>query len=48
MGKDKVMCPTNMSRGGNIAKPSNTGKFKGSSPSMNNLTPYNREGKKGK
>ncbi len=48
MAKDKVMHPTNMSKGGNAAKPVGTsGVFKGPTPSMDNMQPFNKNsGKK--
>ena len=43
--KDKVIHPTNKSRGGDVAKDSNSGAVQGPKPSMNNLTPFNRKKK---
>lgn len=47
MGKDKVIHPQSRSRGGDIAKDSNSGAVSGPKPSMSNLTAFNRS-KKGK
>jgi hypothetical protein len=45
---DKVIHPMKKSGGGDVAKDSNSGAVKGPKPSMSNLTPFNRSGKKGK
>jgi hypothetical protein len=46
MARDKVIHPVNQSRGGDVAKDSNSGAVTGPKPAMTNLTPFNR--KKGK
>lgn len=44
MSKDKVIHPTNMSKGGDVAKPTKSANIDGPTPTLANLTPYNRSG----
>ena len=44
MGKDKVLHPENVSRGGDVAKSTSSANVDSPTPTLANLQPFNRSG----